>query len=207
MDTKNKSSKTLLIVLLIIGIIFILILSFAGWLFGVKNNIVKKEETVTSSWAQVQNQYQRRYDLIPNLVETVKGYAEQEKETFTQVTEARSKASSFQITEEVLNNPESFKKFEAIQGELSSALSRLMAVSENYPQLKSNENFLQLQSQLEGTENRISVERNRYNESIKEYNIFIKLFPQSLIASMFGYSSKPYFEASIESQTAPKVEF
>jgi len=207
MDTSNNKSKTLIIILSIIGALFVLMICFFGWLFGIKNSIVTKEETISSSWAQVQNQYQRRYDLIPNLVETVKGYANQEKETFTQVTEARSKASSFQITEEVLNNPESFKKFEAIQGELSSALSRLMAVSENYPQLKSNENFLELQSQLEGTENRISVERNRYNESIKQYNTFIKLFPQSFVASMFGFDAKPYFEASIESQTAPKVQF
>lgn len=207
METSNKKSKALIIILSIIGVLFVLMICFFGWLFGIKNSIATKEETVSSSWAQVQNQYQRRYDLIPNLVETVKGYANQEKETFTQVTEARSKASSFQITEEVLNNPESFKKFEAIQGELSSALSRLMAVSENYPQLKSNENFLELQSQLEGTENRISVERNRYNDSIKQYNTFIKLFPQSFVASMFGFDAKPYFEASIESQTAPKVQF
>ncbi|MEZ7821052.1 MAG: LemA family protein [Patescibacteria group bacterium] len=207
METSKKNSKALIIVLSIIGVLFVITICFFGWLFGVKNSIVSKEEIVSSSWAQVQNQYQRRYDLIPNLVETVKGYANQEKETFTQVTEARGKASSFQITEEVLNNPESFKKFEALQGELSSALSRLMAVSENYPQLKSNENFLELQSQLEGTENRISVERNRYNESIKQYNTFIKLFPQSFVASMFGFDAKPYFEASIESQTAPKVQF
>jgi len=208
MDTQNnKPSKTLIIVLSIVGGILLLTIMFFGWLFGVKNNIVTKEESVKASWSQVQNQYQRRYDLIPNLVETVKGYATQEKETFVQVTEARSKATSFQITPEVLNNPESFKKFEAVQGELSSALSRLMAVSENYPQLKSNENFLQLQSQLEGTENRISVERNRYSTVIQSYNTFIKLFPQSFVASMFGFTSKPYFEAAGDAQTAPKVKF
>lgn len=208
MDTQNnKPSKALIIVLSIVGGILLLTIMFFGWMFGVKNNIVIKEESVKSSWSQVQNQYQRRYDLIPNLVETVKGYATQEKETFVQVTEARSKATSFQITPEVLSNPEAFKKFEAIQGELSSALSRLMAVSENYPELKSNENFLQLQSQLEGTENRIAVERNRYSETIQSYNTFIKLFPQSFVASMFGFTSKPYFEAASDAQNTPKVQF
>ncbi len=207
MDMQNNKSKTLMIILSIFGGILLLAIIFFGWIFGVKNSIVTKEQSVNSSWAQVQNQYQRRYDLIPNLVETVKGYATQEKDTFTQVTEARSKASSFQITPEVLNNPESFQKFQAIQGELSSALSRLMAVSENYPTLKSNENFLQLQSQLEGTENRISVERNRYNETIQSYNTFIKLFPQSFVASMFGFAEKPYFEAASNAQNAPKVQF
>lgn len=202
----NKKSKTI-IILSIVGGILLLGILFFGWVFGIKNNIVTKEESVTSSWAQVQNQYQRRYDLIPNLVETVKGYAGQERETFVQVTEARSKATSFQITPEVLNNPETFKKFEAIQGELSSALSRLMAVSESYPELKSNENFLQLQSQLEGTENRIAVERSRYNDSIKSYNTLVKLFPQSFVASMFGFTSKPYFEAASNAQNAPKVQF
>lgn len=203
----SKLSKPLIIVISIFVGLFILIVIGFSWFFGVRNNIVKKEETVSSSWAQVQNQYQRRYDLIPNLVETVKGYAEHEKEAFTQVIQARSQATSFNITPEVLNNPESFKKFEAMQGELSSALSRLMAISENYPDLKANQNFLSLQSQLEGTENRISVERNRYNEAIRSYNTFIKMFPQSFVASMSNFATKPYFEASQNAQVTPKVEF
>lgn len=203
----SKLSKPLIIVLSIFVGLFVLIVIGFSWFFSTRNNIVRKEETVSSSWAQVQNQYQRRYDLIPNLVETVKGYAEHEKEAFTQVIQARSQATSFNITPEVLNNPESFKKFEAMQGELSSALSRLMAISENYPELKANQNFLSLQSQLEGTENRISVERNRYNESIKSYNTFIKMFPQSFVASMSNFTAKPYFEASQNAQVTPKVEF
>lgn len=200
-------NKALIITLSVFAGIILIATIFFGWLFGVKNSIVAKEQTINSNWAQVQNQYQRRYDLIPNLVETVKGYANQEKETFTQVAEARSAATSFQITPEVLNNPEAFAKFQSVQGELSSALSRLMAVAENYPELKSNENFLQLQSQLEGTENRISVERQRYNDSIQSYNTFIKLFPQSFVASMFGYNEKPYFQADSNAQQAPQVKF
>ena len=203
---KAKMSKSM-VLLGILGLIFVVIIGFFMWLFGVKNTIITKEEGLKSAWSQVENQYQRRYDLIPNLVATVKGYATQEQETFTQVTEARSKATSFQITPEVLNNPESLKKFQAVQGELSSALSRLMAISENYPQLKSNENFLQLQSQLEGTENRISVERNRFNDSAKSYNTFIRLFPQSFVASMFGFAQKPYFEAATGAENAPQVQF
>lgn len=203
----SKLSKPLIIVISIFVGLFILIVIGFSWFFGVKNNIVKKEEIVSSSWAQVQNQYQRRYDLIPNLVETVKGYAEHEKEAFTQVIQARSQATSFNITPEVLNDPEAFKKFEAMQGELSSALSRLMAISENYPDLKANQNFLSLQSQLEGTENRISVERNRYNEAIRSYNTLIKMFPQSFVASMSNFTVKPYFEASQNAQVTPKVEF
>lgn len=207
MEENKKISKPLLITLIIIGAILFISISIISWIFGVRNSIVLKEEDVLTAWSKVEGQYQRRYDLIPNLVETVKGFATQEKDVFVQVTEARSKATSFQITPETLNNPESFKKFEAMQGELSSALSRLMVVSENYPQLKSNENFLSLQSQLEGTENRISVERSRYNDSINSYNKFVRIFPQSFVADMFGFESKPYFESQIEAEKAPQVKF
>lgn len=200
----EKKSKTGLIILIIVGFC---ILSLVSWVFKTRNSLVIKEESVTSAWSQVENVYQRRYDLIPNLVETVKGYASHENETFTQVTEARSKASSMNITVGDLSNPEFFEKFQAAQSELDSALYRLMAVSENYPELKANENFLSLQSQLEGTENRIATERNRYNEAVKSFNTEIRLFPNSLIASLFRFESKNYFTANSNASEAPKVEF
>lgn len=200
----EKKSKKGLIIFIIIAV---LIIGFISWIFKTKNNLVIKEESVSSAWSQVENVYQRRYDLIPNLVETVKGYASHESETFTQVTEARSKASSITVSAEDLSNPEYFEKFKAAQGELDSALYRLMAVSESYPELKANENFLSLQSQLEGTENRISTERNRYNEAVKSYNTEIKLFPNSIIASIFNFEAKQYFTANLEASEAPKVQF
>jgi len=162
---------------------------------------------VNQSWAQVENQYQRRYDLIPNLVETVKGYAKHEREVFTQVTEARAKVGQINISPEVLKDPEAFAKFQQAQDALGSALARLLAVAENYPQLKANENFLQLQAQLEGTENRISVERRRYNEVVQQYNTYIRRFPVNIIAGMFGFRERPYFKAAEQAQQAPKVQF
>jgi LemA protein len=155
------------------------------------------------------NQYQRRADLIPNLVNTVKGYATHERETLEAVIRARAAATSFQITPEVLNNPEAFQKFQQVQGELSSALSRLMAVSENYPNLKADAQFRDLQSQLEGTENRITVARQRYIAAVQEYNVLARSFPTNLTAKMFGYQPKPSFTVENEKSisTAPKVDF
>jgi LemA protein len=173
------------------------------------NNFQTLDETSKSAWSEVLNQYQRRADLVPNLVNVVKGYAEHEKDVLTQVTEARAKVGSMQITSEVLNNPEAFAKFQAAQGELSSALSRLMVVSENYPNLKADQSFRDLQAQLEGTENRIAVSRNRYIETIKEYNIAVRSFPENLTAKMFGYDVKPNFTVENEKaiSTAPTVNF
>jgi len=173
------------------------------------NDFQRKDEATKAAWAEVVNQYQRRADLIPNLVNTVKGYAAHEKETLEAVIKARSAATSFQITPEVLNNPDAFKKFQQVQGELSSALSRLMAVSERYPDLKANQNFRDLQSQLEGTENRITVARNRYIKAIEEYNVLTRSFPENLTAMVFGYKVKPSFTVENEKEiaTPPKVDF
>jgi len=167
------------------------------------------DETSKAAWSEVLNQYQRRADLVPNLVNVVKGYAEHEKDVLTQVTEARAKVGSMQITPEVLNNPDAFAKFQAAQGELSSALSRLMVVAENYPNLKADQSFRDLQAQLEGTENRITVARNRYIETIKEYNVAVRSFPQNLTAIVFGYQTKPSFTVENEKaiSTAPTVDF
>lgn len=174
------------------------------------NNIPTYDEKVKSAWAQVENQYQRRADLVPNLVETVKGFAAQEKETLTAVIEARSKATSIQVDESILNNPEKLQKFQQAQGELSSALSRLMAVSERYPNLKSNENFLALQSQLEGTENRISVARRDFIQAVERYNTEIRTFPGKIWHSLLYSDMERHenFKATTENaDEAPKVEF
>jgi LemA protein len=173
------------------------------------NQFQAKDEATKAAWAEVVNQYQRRADLIPNLVNTVKGYATHEKDTLEAVTRARAAATSFQITPEVLNNPEAFQKFQQVQGELSSALSRLMAVSENYPQLKADASFRDLQSQLEGTENRITVARQRYIAAVQDYNVTVRSFPTNLTAMMFGYQAKPSFTVENEKSisTAPKVDF
>jgi LemA protein len=173
------------------------------------NQFQAKDEAVKAAWSEVVNQYQRRADLIPNLVNTVKGYASHERETLEAVTRARAAATSFQITPEVLNNPEAFQKFQQVQGELSSALSRLMAVSENYPNLKADTQFRDLQSQLEGTENRITVARQRYIAAVQDYNVLARSFPTNLTAKMFGYQPKPSFTVENERSisTAPKVDF
>jgi LemA protein len=173
------------------------------------NQFQTKDEATKAAWAEVVNQYQRRADLIPNLVNTVKGYATHEKDTLEAVTRARAAATSFQITPEVLNNPEAFQKFQQVQGELSSALSRLMAVSENYPQLKADASFRDLQSQLEGTENRITVARQRYIAAVQDYNVTVRSFPTNLTAMMFGYQAKPSFTVENEKSisTAPTVNF
>jgi LemA protein len=173
------------------------------------NEFQSKDEATKAAWSEVVNQYQRRADLIPNLVNTVKGYATHERETLEAVTRARAAATSFQITPEVLNNPEAFAKFQQVQGELSSALSRLMAVSENYPQLKADTSFRDLQSQLEGTENRITVARQRYIASVQDYNVTVRSFPTNITAKMFGYQPKPSFTVENEKSisNAPKVDF
>lgn len=168
--------------------------------------MVEKDEAVSGAWSQVENVYQRRTDLIPNLVETVKGYAAHEKEVLTGVVEARSKATSVNIDPSNLN-AESIKKFQAAQEGISSALSRLMVVVERYPDLKANQNFLQLQAQLEGTENRITVERQKFNDTAKEYNTYIRKFPKNIIAGMFGFEKRAYFEAESGAEKAPQVKF
>lgn len=188
------------VILLAIGMLVV-------WGINSYNNMVSLDQEVIKQWSQVENQYQRRADLIPNLVNTVKGYADFEKDVLTKVTEARAKVSQFNITPELLNDPLAFAKFQSLQGELSGALSRLLVTVENYPQLKANENFLQLQAQLEGTENRISVERKKFNEVVQSYNTTIKRFPASMLAGMFGFGEKQYFKAIQGAETPPKVEF
>ncbi len=170
------------------------------------NKPVTMQEKVDAAWAQVQNQYQRRADLIPNLVETVKGYAKHEQQTLEGVMEARARATQVTINPDKLDEA-SLKKYQAAQGEISSALSRLMAVAENYPNLKANQNFLELQAQLEGTENRIAVERRNFNEAAREYNTYIRRFPANIFAGMFGFEKKAYFEAEPGAEKAPEVKF
>jgi LemA protein len=181
-----------------------LLLSGCGY-----NDFQRLDESVKASWSEVLNQYQRRADLIPNIVNTVKGEANFEQETLTRVVEARAKATSIQVTPETINNPEAFNRFQAAQGELSSALSRLIAVSENYPNLKANQGFQDLRVQLEGTENRITVARNRYIKSVADYNVLARSFPSNLTAMVFGYDVKPTF--SVENEAAisrpPAVSF
>jgi len=173
------------------------------------NTFQSLDEEAKASWSEVLNQYQRRADLVPNLVNVVKGYAAHEKEVLTEVANARSKVGSMQVTADVLNDPEAFAKFQAAQGQLTSALSRLLAVSENYPNLKADQGFRDLQAQLEGTENRITVARNRYIETIKNYNVAVRTFPKNLTAMMFGYKPKPTFSVENEKSisVAPKVDF
>lgn len=189
----------------IIIILAIVVIAFL-WGMGAYNGLVTTQENVNSQWGNVENQYQRRADLIPNLVATVKGYATHEKSTFEEVIAARAKAT--QITIDPTNmTPEKLQEYQAAQGQLGSALGRLIAVAENYPDLKANQNFLELQAQLEGTENRISVERNRFNEVAKEYNVSIRRFPKNIIAGIFNFNIKPYFEAMEGANKAPEVKF
>lgn len=189
------------------GFILLVIAILVIWGINSYNNLVTLNESVNQSWSQVQNQYQRRTDLIPNLVNTVKGYANFERGVLTDVTEARAKVSQMTVTPEVLNDPEAFQKFQQAQGQLTGALSRLLVTVENYPDLKANENFLQLQAQLEGTENRIAVERRRFNETVQNYNTTIKRFPNSAFAAIFGFKQKQYFQAVPGAETPPKVQF
>lgn len=188
----------------LIAVVVILLLGMYGC--STYNGLVSKDETVNSAWANVQSAYQRRADLIPNLVNTVKGAADFEKSTLTAVIEARAKATSIQLKPDQLT-PENLQKFQAAQEQLSGTLARLLVSVEQYPQLKANQNFLELQAQLEGTENRIKVERDRFNEVVKDYNQSVRTFPANVFAGMFGFAAKGYFEASQAAQTAPTVKF
>jgi len=197
-----KLTKGIITLLVIVGILVIFFL----WGMGSYNKMVSQEEGVTSAWSQVENVYQRRADLIPNLVATVKGYAAHEQETLEGVVNARAKATQTTIDPTKMT-PEAMAKFQAAQGDLSNALGRLMVVVEKYPDLKANQNFLELQAQLEGTENRITVERQKFNEIAKSFNTLIRQFPKNIIANMFGFERKLYFEAKEGAEDAPKVEF
>lgn len=187
-------------------IIIAAIVAIVGYCMSSYNTLVGQDEAVGTAWSNVENQYQRRVDLIPNLVNTVKGYASHEKETFEAVVSARAKAT--QTTVDIDNlTPEKIAAYQKAQGELGSALGRLLAITENYPELKANENFKELQAQLEGTENRISTERHKFNEVAKTYNTSIRHFPKNIIASMFGFEKRPYFEAQEGAEKAPEVKF
>jgi LemA protein len=196
---KKKGIITIVIIVAVLLIIFM-------WVKGIYNGMVTKQESVEAQWAQVENVYQRRADLIPNLVATVKGYAEHEQSTLTAVIDARSKATSVTIDPSNIT-PEQLAQFQAAQDEVSNALSRLLVSVERYPDLKANQNFLELQSQLESTENRITVERQKFNERAREYNQYIRMFPRNLFAGMFGFDKIGYFKAVEGSEVAPKVEF
>ena len=186
----------------VLGVVFLL----ASSVMGAYNGLIKMDEGVNQAWAQVENVYQRRLDLIPNLVNTVKGYAEHEKSTFMEVTNARSRAAG-SLSPDAINDPKKFAELQESQGALSSALGRLMVVMENYPELKANENFLSLQAQLEGTENRISVERGRYNEAAQAFNTQLRQFPTNVIGGIFGFHAKEYFKSQSEAKNAPVVRF
>lgn len=201
-----KSKGCMFGVVALVGVVIVAVGVFL-WGLGIYNNLVGQDETVRSAWGQVETQYQRRADLVPNLVETVKGYAKQEKDVFTEVTEARSRVGQMTVTKEVLEDPKAFAKFQTAQDGLSSALSRLLVVAENYPQLKSNENFRDLQVQLEGTENRISVARQRFNETVQTFNTNVRRFPNSVVAGIGGFREKAYFAAKEGAENAPGVKF
>ena len=190
----------LIVVVLVVG-------GLASWAVAINNQLVALEQNVNEKWAQVQNVYQRRADLIPNLVETVKGFAAQERTVLEEVTRARASASSIQLTPQALNDPKALERFQAAQNQLSGALSRLLVTVERYPDLKSNQNFLALQTQLEGTENRIAVERRRFNEAVRDYNTRVRLFPGSAVAGFAGFQQKVFFEATADAATPPKVKF
>lgn len=192
--------------LITVTVIVVIILALFFWVKNSYNGLVKADEQVKAAWSQVENVYQRRADLIPNLVATVKGYAEHESETLESVVEARSRATQITVDPENLD-AEQIAEFQKAQGELSQALGRLIMLQENYPDLKANQNFRDLQAQLEGTENRIAIERMKFNETARSYNTMVRSFPRNIFASMFGFDTKGYFEASEEARTAPKVEF
>lgn len=199
--------KGLLIGCGILGVLLVIAIAIFSWAVGIYNNLVTLNEEVLKAWSQVENQYQRRYDLIPNLVATVKGAADFERGTLNDVVNARASVGQLKVTPEILENPQLFRQFQQAQDNLSSALSRLMVVVENYPQLKANENFLSLQAQLEGTENRIAVERKRYNEAVQVYNTTIKRFPAAIIANFTGFREKLYFQATAGAEQPPQVKF
>lgn len=190
----------------ILVIVIVVVLGIFFWLKGTYNGLVERSQGVAAQWANVENQYQRRADLIPNLVNTVKGYAAHEKSTLEGVVDARAKATQMQVNFSDLNE-QTLAKYAQAQGELSSALNRLMAISEAYPDLKANQNFRDLQTQLEGTENRIATERRRFNEMVQTYNVYVQQFPRNLIASMFGFTPKSFFAAEAGAEKAPEVQF
>lgn len=192
-------NKTVWIIIAVVAVLFF-------WMQGVYNNMVMRGEEVSAAWSQVENQYQRRMDLIPNLVNTVKGYASHERETLEGVVQARAEATQIRIDPSNLT-AESLQAFQSAQGELSSALSRLMVVLERYPDLKANQNFQELQAQLEGTENRIATERKRFNEVARSYNVYIRKFPNNILSGVFGFEAKAYFAAEAGAEKAPTVEF
>ncbi|MGC8896915.1 MAG: LemA family protein [Bacteroidota bacterium] len=200
-------SKTLAVLLLLVVAIAVVVFGTILWGVGTYNSLVSMDEGVKSAWGQVENQYQRRYDLVPNLVETVRGYASHEKEVFEEVTKARASVGQLKVSSEILKDPAAFQRFQQAQDGLSAALTRLLAVAENYPNLKANENFLTLQAQLEGAENRIAVERRRFNEQVQRYNTTLRRFPASIIASMTGFTARPYFQAQAGAEQAPRVRF
>ena len=188
--------------------VLIMLLSSSLMLTGCGYNTMQvKDEAVTAAWSEVQNQYQRRADLVPNLVNVVKGYAKHEEQVLTEVTQARANVTGLKVDKEVLEDPALFQKYQEAQGQLTGALSRLIAVSENYPDLKANEQFRDLQVQLEGTENRIAVARNRYITTVQDYNAYVRQFPQVMTAKVIGMHTKPNFSAEQSAQTAPKVSF
>jgi len=200
-------SRGLIITLAVIGAIVLFVVGILMWGVGIYNSLVGLDESVASTWSQVETQYQRRADLIPNLVSTVKGFAAQEKAVLLGVTEARARVGQLNVTKDVVDDPQAFAKFQAVQDEFSAAISRLLVVAENYPTLKSNENFLSLQTQLEGTENRIAVARRNYNEVVQDYNTTVRRFPASFIASFAGFLEKQYFKAREGAETVPEVTF
>lgn len=187
-------------------IVIVILALLVLWGISINNRMVSQEEGVTTAWANVESQYQRRADLIPNLVNTVKGYAAHESETLQAVVNARAKATSISVDSQNMT-PEQLKEFQEAQNQVTGALGRLIAVAESYPDLKANENFKELQAQLEGTENRIATERKKYNEVVKAYNTYIRKFPQSLFANVLGFDKKPYFESDEGTEKAPTVEF
>ena len=193
--------------LVVVVVVLVLAAAVVGWAISVNNQLVRLEQNVNEKWAQVQNVYQRRTDLIPNLVETVKGFAAQERTVLNEVISARARASSIQLPPEALSDPSALRQFQAAQNQLGGALSRLLVTVERYPELRSNQNFLTLQSQLEGTENRITVERQRFNEAVREYNTRLRIFPGSIVAGMQGFREKAFFEATPGAATPPKVKF
>jgi len=200
----NRSEPTMKLLRYLVLLLLAFSLTGCGY-----NAIQKQDEAVKAAWSEVLNQYQRRADLVPNLVNTVKGYAQHEEKVFVEVTQARAKVGSLQVNADSLDDPQKIKQFQAAQGELGSALSRLMVVSENYPELKANGLFQNLQAQLEGTENRVTVARNRYVQAVQQYNGMIRTFPNNLTAKMFGYKVKPNFSVDNEKaiSTAPTVDF
>ncbi len=204
----SKGLKTLIIILIVFAALFVLVGIPFLYLSGTYNTLVSSDEKVKASWAQVENQYQRRYDLIPNVVETVKGYAAHEKQTLQGVVEARAKMGGMlHIPTDALSDPKTMQRYQDAQNSIGSALQRLLMVTENYPNLQANQNFRDLMAQLEGTENRISVERMRYNETVQGHNTLVRTFPRNLIAGMFNFKTAIHFEMQEAAKEAPKVKF